>query len=95
MMGILTAMGESVIVAFAVGFKLDSIPTPLFDILKRTAPLTTVIVGFSAGGFTPISNGPLLFSIGNFAGLMLLLVAFTILGISTYLQNRFKKRLIS
>jgi hypothetical protein len=26
---------------------------------------------------------------------MLLLVAFTILGISTYLQNRFKKRLIS
>ena len=92
MLGVLTAMGEAVIVAFAIGFAIGKMPQPLFDILKRTAPLTTVIVGFSAGGFSPISNGALLTSIGNFAGLMLLLVAFVILGVSTYLQSRFKKR---
>jgi len=92
MLGVLTAMGEAVIVAFAIGFAIGKMPQPLFDILKRTAPLTTVIVGFSAGGFSPISNGALLTSIGNFAGLMLLMVAFVILGVSTYLQSRFKKR---
>jgi len=95
MLGILTAMGESVIVAFAIGFEVDKIPSPLFDILKRAAPLTSAVVGFSAGGFSPSSSGPLLTSIGNFAGLILLLVAFIILGISTYLQSRFKKRFIS
>ncbi len=92
MLGILTALGESMIVAFAIGFQVGKIPSPLFDILKSTAPLTTTIVGFSAGGFSPVSNGSLLTSIGNFAGLILLLVAFIILGISTYLQSRFKKR---
>ena len=95
MLGILTAMGESMIVAFAIGFKVGRIPNPLFDILKSTAPLTTAIVGFSAGGFSPSPDGPLLTSIGKFAGLILTLVAFIILGISTYLQSRFKKRLMS
>jgi phosphate transport system permease protein len=94
MLGILTALGESVIVAFAIGFEADKIPVPLFDILKKTAPLTSSIVGFSAGGFSPIQNGTLLTSIGNFAGLILLVVAFVFLGISTYLQIRFKKRFI-
>jgi phosphate transport system permease protein len=95
MLGILTAMGESMIVAFAIGFQIDKMPKPLFDILKSTAPLTTAIVGFSAGGFSPVQSSPLLTSIGNFAGLMLLLGALAILGISTYLQSRFKKRLMS
>jgi ABC-type phosphate transport system permease subunit len=95
MLGILTAMGESMIVAFAIGFEVGSIPNPLFDILKSTAPLTTAIVGFSAGGFSPVQSSPLLTSVGNFAGLILMLVALIILGISTVLQGRFKKRLMS
>jgi len=95
MLGVLTAMGEAMIVAFAIGFEIDRIPQPLFDILKATAPLTTVIVGFSAGGFSLNLSGPLLTSIGNFGGLILLLLAVAVLGISTYLQNRFKKRSVS
>ena len=92
MLGILTAIGESVIVAFTIGIGASHLPNPLFDILKSTGPLTTDIVEFAAGGFSPAANGQLLTSIGNFAGLMLLLVAFAILGISTYLQSGFKKR---
>jgi len=95
MLGVLTGMGEAMIVAFAIGFEIGKIPQPLFDILKSTAPLTTVIVGFSAGGFSLDLSGPLLTSIGNFAGLVLLLLSFAILGVSTYLQSRFKNRFAS
>ena len=76
MLGILTAVGESIIMAFAVGFQINTIPAPFFDILNRAAPLTTAIVRFSAGGFSRDSSNPLIQSIGYFAGLLLLLFSF-------------------
>ena len=95
MLSLLTAMGESMIVAFAIGFQVNKIPGPLFDILKNAAPLTAAIVGFSAAGFTRVSSGPLLHSMGNFARSVLLAGSFHNLGISTYLQGKFRKRITS
>jgi phosphate transport system permease protein len=45
-LGSLKAMGDVVIVGMVVGFE-SSLPNPLFDILKSTAPLTSTGAGFS------------------------------------------------
>jgi phosphate transport system permease protein len=94
-LGILTALGETIIVAYAIGFIADKLPTPLFDILQRVAPLTSTIAGISAGNFTRAEGSALQSSISNFIALLLLVMAFIILGIATYLQRRLKKRLSS
>jgi phosphate transport system permease protein len=92
-LGILTALGETIIVAYAVGFMADSLPKPLFDILQKVAPLTSTIAGVSAGNFTRAEGSALQNSISNFIALLLLAMAFVILGIATYIQRRLHKRL--
>jgi len=92
-LGILTALGETIIVAYAVGFMADNLPTPLFDILQRVAPLTSTIAGISAGNFTRAEGSALQNSLSNFIALLLLVMAFVILGIATYIQRRLNKRL--
>jgi ABC-type phosphate transport system permease subunit len=92
-LGILTALGETIIVAYAVGFMADSLPKPLFDILQKVAPLTSTIAGVSAGNFTRAEGSALQNSLSNFIALLLLVMAFVILGIATYIQRRLNKRL--
>ena len=93
-LGILTAMGEAIIVAFAIGFGARTLPSPLFDLLQRTAPLTSTIAGLSAGGLTGShETGPIGLSVASLMGLLLLLVAFALLGVSMYFQRKFKKGL--
>lgn len=89
-LGILKAMGEVVIVGAVVGFQ-TGIPNPLFDILKSTAPLTATGAGF-AGGFSQSVNTPLRDSVSNFTGLLLIVIAFAVLILVTFLQSRFKRR---
>ncbi|GEM_PF-2545208 len=94
LLGILTALGESIIVAYAIGFSAKTLPSPLFDVLERTAPLTSTIAGLAGGGFSRSSViGPVGQSVASVMGLLLLLTAFALLGISLYLQRRLKKRL--
>ena len=93
-LGILTALGEAIIVAYTIGFGARTLPSPLFDLLQRTAPLTSTIAGLSAGGLTRTqSTGPVGQSVASFMGLLLLLAAFALLGISMFLQRKSKKEL--
>lgn len=92
-LGILTCLGETIIVAFAIGFMADNLPAPLFDILQRVAPLTSTIAGISAGNFTRAEGSALQISVSNFIALLLLILAFVILGVATYIQRRINKRL--
>jgi phosphate transport system permease protein len=94
-LGILTAMGEAIIVAYTIGFGSRTLPSPIFDLLQRTAPLTSTIAGLSAGSLTGSPTaGPVGQSVGSFMGLLLLIMAFIILGASTYLQRKWKSRLV-
>jgi len=89
-LGALKAMGDVVIVGMVVGFE-SSLPYPLFDILKSTAPLTSTGAGFS-GGFSQGAFNAMRNSAANFTGLLLLVFAFGILGLVAYLQGRYKRK---
>ena len=94
LLGILTALGEAIIVAYTIGLGSRSLPSPLFDVLERTSPLTSTIAGLAGGSFS-MSNlvGPVGRSAASFMGLLLLVTAFALLGLTFYLQRRIKKRL--
>jgi ABC-type phosphate transport system permease subunit len=89
-LGALMAMGDVVIVGMVIGFE-SPLPTPLFDILKSVAPLTSTAAGFS-GGFSQGAFNPLGNSAANFTGLVLLIMAFAILVLVSIIQRRFKRR---
>jgi len=94
LLGILTALGEAIIVSYCIGFSTRSLPTPVFDVLQRTAPLTSIIATLAGGGFSSSKLvGPIGTSVASFAGLLLLIVAFIILGVTSYLQRKMKARL--
>ena len=84
-------MGDVIIVGWAIGYE-SGLPSPLTDIFARTAPLTSTAAGL-AGGFTRAGmHGRTQVSVANFIVLLLLVVAFAILGLSTLLQKRLHKR---
>jgi phosphate transport system permease protein len=94
-LGILTALGDAIIVAYTIGFGARTLPSPIYDILQRTSPLTSTIAGLSAGGLTQSQEtGPIGLSVGNFMGLLLLLAAFGLLGVSMYFQRKSRKGLL-
>lgn len=94
LLGILTALGESIIVAYTIGFGAKALPVPLYDVLERIAPLTSVIASLEGGGFSRATMvGPVGQSVASFMGLLLLFTAFVILGATFYLQKRIRKRL--
>jgi phosphate transport system permease protein len=89
-LGVLTAMGDVVIAGIVIGFE-SPLPTPLYDVLKSTAPLTSTGAGFS-GGFDQGAFNATANSAANFTGLLLLVMAFAIMGVTYILQRRFKRR---
>jgi phosphate transport system permease protein len=92
-LGVLIAMGDAIIVAYTIGLEAFKLPTPLFDVLERVAPLTSVAAGLAGGGFTRAESGPTIQkSVAAFIGLLLLVIAFAVLLLAAYLQKRFKKR---
>ena len=90
-LGILKAMGDVVIVGMVISFE-SGLPTPLFDVLEKTATLTSTGAGFS-GGFSQGAYNPLRNSAANFTGLVLLIFAFAILALLTFLQKNLKRKL--
>jgi len=95
LLGILTSLGESIIVAYCIGFTSSALPKPIFDILQRAAPLTSTIAMLAGGGFSLSTTvGPVGKSVASFAGLLLLIIAFVILGVTFYLQLKMKRRLV-
>jgi phosphate transport system permease protein len=93
-LGTLIAMGDAIIVTYTIGLEAQQLPSPLCDVLERIAPLTSVAAGLAGGGFSRAEGGPLVQkSVAAFIGLLLLVVAFAILSLAAYLQNRFRKKL--
>jgi phosphate transport system permease protein len=90
-LGALKAMGDVIIVGWVIGFE-SGLPNPLVDIFEKTAPLTSTGAGL-AGGFTGSgAHNPTQLSVANFTGLLLLVMALVILGLSAYLQMKLRKR---
>jgi phosphate transport system permease protein len=94
-LGILKAVGDVMVVAFAVGMLAESMPAPLWDPFEATTPLTGAAAGLLGGmldgGIT--AAPPLDRTVAFFAGLMLLVLAFAILGLASYLQRLVLRRM--
>jgi phosphate transport system permease protein len=89
-LGALKVMGDVVIVGLVIGFE-SGLPSPLFDILQSTAPLTSTAAGFS-GGFTQTAKSPLRESVAYFTSLILLIIAFITLIAVPLIQKQFKRK---
>jgi phosphate transport system permease protein len=88
--GALKAMGDVVIVGWILGWE-SRLPQPLFDVLSKTAPLTSTGAGL-VGGFQALTAIGFQESVAYFTGLLLLIMALIILVFLTFLQKRFKQR---
>lgn len=97
-LGALTAIGEVIIPIYVIGttVNLVRLPAPLWDVFETVAtPLASAGAGLM-GGLSPQSgegSNALTTSVASFAGLLLLLIAFGVMALATYVQRRLNKRL--
>jgi phosphate transport system permease protein len=92
-LGLLKTIGDVVISAWTIGYLKDGLPVPLFDVFERVAPLTStgagLLNGLRAGG--QVAEGGQA-SVAYFAALMLMVLAFVILGIVNLVQHSLHRR---
>ncbi len=93
-LGSLKAMGDVLIAGWVIGWEPGTMPDPLWDVLERTTTLTATGAGL-AGIHSPPVAVDTADSVAYFTGLLLLVMAFAIMGLTTLLQRRFKKRFSS
>ena len=91
-LALLKALGDALIVGFAVGFEANHLPSPLFDVFERTPSLAAegagLVGNFEAGGSCRAVACPT----GYASALLLLAIsALVVLG-TTYLQARLRRR---
>ncbi len=85
-LGSLKVLGDVMIALFVIGFAAVALPNPLWDVLERTAPLTSEGVGL-IGGFQGTQQcNPADCAAGYFTGLLLLFAAFAIVMITLLLE---------
>ncbi|HEY4751763.1 MAG TPA: ABC transporter permease subunit, partial [Candidatus Limnocylindrales bacterium] len=91
-LAMLKAMGDSVIVLFAVGFAAG-FPTPPFDVLERSAPLGAWGANL-IGSFDTLSAtcNPQACAVGYTSALLLLVIAGVAVVALTWLQARARRR---
>jgi phosphate transport system permease protein len=92
-LGLLKALGDTLIVVFVVGWEANAIPKPAFDLLERTPSLAAVGAGL-LGSFETVgaSCSPTQCAVGYSAALFLLIIAGLIVVSLTILQNRWRAR---
>jgi phosphate transport system permease protein len=91
-LGLLKAMGDVIIAVWAIGFIHLGMPSPLWDILEDNAPLTSTAAGLLGDYiFTKDPSGTRAY-VSYFAALLLLILAFVILTISSFLQRSMQRR---
>jgi phosphate transport system permease protein len=92
-LGILKAMGDAVIVLFAVGFAAD-MPNPPLDVLERTSSLGAWGANL-IGSFETLSASciPQSCAVGYTSAFVLLVVATLVVLAMTFLQGRHRRRL--
>jgi phosphate transport system permease protein len=95
-LGVLKTLGDVVISALTIGqARSGGMPVPLFDIFEAVPPLTStgagVINGISQGGAShPVST---LDSVAFFSALLLMILAFVILGVVNLAQHFLVRRI--
>jgi phosphate transport system permease protein len=89
--GALKAIGDVIIAGWVIGWASPGMPNPLWDILERVAPLAATGAGLlgGLGGQPPTPEAE---PVAYFSTLMLLGLAFAIMGMVTLLQRRIKRR---
>lgn len=92
-LGVLKALGDTLIVAFAAGWAAEHVPSPIFDVLERTPSLaaqgTGQILSVESLGASCL---PAECAVGYTSGLFLLLVAGVVVVVMSYLQARGRRR---
>ena len=93
MLAVLKALGDTLIVAFAVGWSADNLPQPLFDVLERTASLGAQGAGL-IGSFETLDAQCTAeeCAVGYSGALLLLLLAGVVVIFVTWLQARGRRR---
>jgi phosphate transport system permease protein len=93
MLAVLKALGDTFIVAFAIGWVSDKMPTPLFDLLERTTTLAAQGAQY-IGNFETldVSCSPANCAVGYSTALLLLLIAGILVLVVTYLQAKSRRR---
>jgi len=90
--GILKTIGDVVISAWVIGFVRTGLPVPLWDVLEATPPLTStgagLLNGLQAAGALNTTDT----AVAYFAGLLILVLTFMILGAGSLLQRYFRRR---
>lgn len=93
MLAALKALGDTLIVGFAVGWSAITIPLPLFDVLERTSSLAAQGAGLIASLETIDAQcTPAECAVGYASALVLLLVAGVMVVVITSLQTRGRRR---
>jgi ABC-type phosphate transport system permease subunit len=94
-LGTLKAIGDVTIAYFVIGtatFALR-VPSPPIDIFAKTPPLASAAAGLMGGiGGDTAGAKPDAISVANFAGLMLILLAFAIMSLATRLERSLRRR---
>jgi len=90
----LKAIGDTLIVVFAVGWEAQTVPNPIFDVLEKTSSLAAQGAGL-LGAFQSVggSCNPTECSVGYFSALLLLVVAAAIVLVMTGCQSRARRRM--
>lgn len=93
-LGALKVLGDVMIVLFVVGFAAPRFPDPPWDVLERNTPLTALgsglIGGFTTSGTSSCQSTGC--SVGYFAALVLLVLAFVIVGLTAILERKFRRK---
>jgi phosphate transport system permease protein len=93
-LGTLKAMGDTLIIVFAVGWEAQTMPHPIVDVLERTPSLTAEGAGL-LGAFQ-VANGsctPTECAVGYTSALFLLLMAGIVVVLMTLIQTQGRRRM--
>jgi phosphate transport system permease protein len=93
-LGALKALGDTLIVAFAVGWEANTVPNPIVDVLERTPSLAAQGAGL-VGSFPLIGATctPAQCAVGYSSALLLLVLAVAIVVTTSMLQARWRRRM--
>ena len=93
-LGTLKAVGDIVIVSFAVGWTADEIPNPIVDVLERTPGLAAHGANMIQPFTLPGQGGlPTPTAVGYVSAMILLLAAGVMVLLMTYLKARWRRRM--
>jgi hypothetical protein len=94
MFGVLKALGDTLIIWYAVGFDAPKIPNPPIDVLERTSSLAAEGAGMILSVETLGTNcKPTACAVGYSTALALLVFAAVVVLVMTSLQARGRRRL--